>query len=1198
MNLRILPLLAVFALHTVAAEKEDPFAELVRPTEPLTPEQERAAFHLPPGFEIQLVASEPELRKPMNMQWDSLGRLWITESREYPFPVKDGSTGRDSIRVFSDFAPDGRARKMEIFAEGLNIPTGLYPFRSKNAAGKLTWKCIAWSIPNIWLLEDTDGDGKADKREVLFGPLGWERDTHGNLSSFRRGADGWLYGTHGFNNESTLRGRDGSELKIQSGNTWRVRLDGSRVEGHTWGQVNPFGLCWDNRGNLFSADCHSSPIYQLLRGAYYPSFGKPHDGLGFAPQTITHSHGSTAICAPIYICDPAWPAEFQDHMFVGNVQTSRINHDAITWHGSSSKGKEMPDFLSTDDPWFRPVDLSWGPDGTLYVADFYNRIIGHYEVPLTHPGRDRERGRLWRIVYKGDEHARNADNPVRALPTDQPAWIAELGSTNLTRRTLALNELCDVHGIAALPAIKTALAAPTNAFQKINALWAIHRVGELDDTTLIAAISHRDALVRTHALRIAAQVQGSQASPPVRNPGILPAVSGIAGETRAIPTGWKPVILAATRAALLDNDALVRRCAAETLAAHPAPENVAPLLALLRTTPPDDDHLIHATRIALRNQLRDPAVLAGLTLDTPSAEERALVLDLLLAASGEASAEFRMKFFENHEDLSGALFAKHLPTLARNVPAARLESLFALAQRKLGKSPEELATGLDALLSALDQRGIPPGATLRTWGPQVVNALLAPRETAGVWTNSPADGAPPSANPWAFEQRKCADGKTVAFMSSFPHGEKLTGTLHSPAFSLPATLSFFLCGHDGSPGKPAAKTNFIRLRDAQSNAVLREAAPPRNDTAQNITWDLTDCAVRRGVIEITDGNTGSAYAWLAVARFDPELPELRLSEPQSASRRMQTAADLIRTLKLTGFDSALTDLAFSASADADTRAAAARALLGTGSKKVLPQIAAVVTDTTASAPLREKFAVALAEVKSFDAIAAALSTAPRRLQQSFATALASSREGGELLLAACTDGKAPALLLRDKALVDRLKAAKVPNLDARIATLTENLPSANAEIERLIAKRAAAFDPAKASAVRGADVFTRNCAVCHTIEGKGGLLGPQLDGIGGRGRDRLLEDILDPNRNVDRAFRMNVVTLKGGAVVAGLPRREEGGQLIMADPAGQETRIAKADITDRKETETSLMPPTFDEIIPPAELDDLLAFLLGKRPPK
>jgi putative heme-binding domain-containing protein len=1232
MNLRILPLLAVFVLRSLAAEKKDPFAELVRATEPLTPEQERAAFHLPPGFEIQLVASEPDLRKPMNMQWDALGRLWITESREYPFPVKDGAPGRDTVRIFSDFGPDGRARKVQIFADGLNIPTGLYPFRSKNADGKVTWKCVVWSIPNIWLMEDTDGDGKADKREVLFGPLGWERDTHGNLSSFRRGADGCLYGTHGFNNESTLRGRDGSELHIQSGNTYRIRLDGSRVEGWTFGQVNPFGLCWDNRGNLFSADCHSSPIYQLLRGAYYPSFGKPHDGLGFGPTTITHSHGSTAICAPMYVCDPAWPAEWQDHMFVGNVQTSRINHDVITWHGSSSKGKEMPDFVSTDDPWFRPVDLSWGPDGALYVADFYNRIIGHYEVPLTHPGRDRERGRLWRIVYRGEKGGADigkgktsaspttsviandagsagvptagfavSPNPSEPREAQIATLVRELASTNLTRRTLALNDLCDVHGASALPAIKAALAAPINAFQKLNALWILSRLGALDDATLLTAMRDADPLIRTHALRIVAQEHGSQASSPVLPAGILPAASGTAGGTPAAHTGWKPAILAAVRGALLDNDALVRRCAAEALANIPAPENVAPLVALLRSIPPDDDHLIHATRIALRNQLRDPAVLASLSLDKQSAEERALVLDLLLAASGEAAAEFRMKFFENNGDISGALFAKHLPTLARNVPMERLEALSALAQRKLGRDPEELAAGLDALLSALDQRGIPPGATLHSWGPQVVTALLAPVEPAAVWTNSPADGTPPSANPWGFEQRMCADGKKVNFMSSFPHGETLTGALRSPAFMLPQTLSFFLCGHDGSPGKPAAKKNFVRLRDVQGGTVVREAAPPRNDTAQKVTWDLSEFAGRCGFVEISDGNTGSAYAWLAVARFEPELPQLRLAEPQGASRRMQTAADLIRTLKLTNFDPTLAKVAFSSSADADTRTAAARALLGSDAEKTIPQIAAIVADSAASAPLREKFAAALAETKSPAAIAAigtAMRDAPHRLQQSFATALAGSREGAEALLAACKDGKAPPLLLLNKALGDRLKAAKIPDLDARIAMLTANLPPANAELDKLIAARAKAFDPAKASAARGADVFTRNCAVCHAIEGKGGALGPQLDGIGGRGPDRLLEDILDPNRNVDRAFRMNVITLKNGAVVAGLPRREEGAQLVLADAAAQETRVTIADIAERKETETSLMPPAFGEIIPPAELNDLLAFLLGKRPPK
>jgi putative heme-binding domain-containing protein len=136
------------------------------------------------------------------------------------------------------------------------------------------------------------------------------------------------------------------------------------------------------------------------------------------------------------------------------------------------------------------------------------------------------------------------------------------------------------------------------------------------------------------------------------------------------------------------------------------------------------------------------------------------------------------------------------------------------------------------------------------------------------------------------------------------------------------------------------------------------------------------------------------------------------------------------------------------------------------------------------------------------------------------------------------------------------------------------------------------------SVERGAGVFARNCAICHALEGQGGVLGPQLDGVGARGADRLLEDILDPNRNVDRAFRLTLLTLTNGSVVAGLPRGEEGEQLVFsaADGAAQEIRVRKADVSARKETETSLMPAAFGEILKPEELNDLLGFLLTKRP--
>src|SRR4051812_45942904 len=283
---RALFTIAVFATAQTFAQ-QDPFADVIRKSEPLTTEQEVKTFHLPPSFEAQLVASEPDIGKPMNMAFDAKGRLWITQSREYPFPVLPvEKKGRDKILVLENFDKNGRAQKITTFAEGLNIPIGLYPWKDG---------VIAFTIPKIHFFRDTDGDGHADKDEVPLSGFGYEKDTHGLTSNFRRGFDGWIYADHGFNNDSTVVGRDGSTINMNSGNCYRFLPDGTRAEQHSFGQVNPFGLMFDSLGDLWSSDCHSSPTYVLLRGGYYPSFGKPNDGLGFAPNICNHSHGSTAI---------------------------------------------------------------------------------------------------------------------------------------------------------------------------------------------------------------------------------------------------------------------------------------------------------------------------------------------------------------------------------------------------------------------------------------------------------------------------------------------------------------------------------------------------------------------------------------------------------------------------------------------------------------------------------------------------------------------------------------------------------------------------------------------------------------------------------------------------------------------------------------------------------------------------------------
>ena len=127
----------------------------MRTSDPLTPADATKTFTLPAGFRIQLFAAEPEINKPMNLAFDARGRLWVTSTLEYPYPAKPGTKGRDSVKVLEDTDGDGRADNITTFADGLNIPTGVYPYRDG---------AIVWSIPNIWFLRDTDGDGRADRR--------------------------------------------------------------------------------------------------------------------------------------------------------------------------------------------------------------------------------------------------------------------------------------------------------------------------------------------------------------------------------------------------------------------------------------------------------------------------------------------------------------------------------------------------------------------------------------------------------------------------------------------------------------------------------------------------------------------------------------------------------------------------------------------------------------------------------------------------------------------------------------------------------------------------------------------------------------------------------------------------------------------------------------------------------------------------
>lgn len=1165
-------ILTWFGTHSAPAQP------LVAETPPLSPAEQLARFHLPPGFEIQLVAEEPDVHKPMNMKFDVHGRLWVTHSLEYPFPAEDNAKARDAITIFSNFSDTGKAQKAHRFAEHLNIPIGVLPLGDREA--------LAWSIPNIYRLSDTDGNGVADQKTIVYGPFGVV-DTHGDQNSFTRWIDGWIYANHGYNNDSHIKiGGTGEEvLHMQSGNTYRFRADCSAIEQFSWGQVNPFGLSFDPLGNLFSADCHSSAVTMILREGYYQSFGKPHDGLGFAPE-ITHTdHGGTGIAGVVYSTLPDFPTEYRDVLFVGNVITNRIHCDRLKWTGSTPVVENVEDFLTCDDPWFRPVEIQQGPDGALYVADFYNCIIGHYEVPLTHPKRDRERGRIWRIVYRGERNGPIAQPPAEAMPDlhtlDAKALFALLTHPNLTVRILVTNHLMD--------------RFPKEAAALSNALLTRDLLAGSESDSSNDSLSKQQA----HAVWILQRTLGISESI-ARNlldaklPGIVQthAVKAL-GET----ADWQPWHFDLVRSALRSADPFVRRAAAEATSKHPAIENISPLLTLLNTTAPEDKQLIHGTRIALRDQLRSPAVADQLLTLKFSPEQRRQLVEF--AASTPSGPSAILVFDEILQgNVSNELLAKALPAAARYVDAARIDAMIGNLQERFPDDPTLQISLLRGLAEVLSQRGLPATDLLRSRLITLIKSALA-SDPNDEWSDVSLSGNQATPSPWEPQQRMYGDGNNPALMfSSLPEsGEQLGGILRSPFFELPAKLSFWMAGHNGLPSEPDLKLNYIRLVREDGTEVAR-SYPPRNDVAQRFEWDLSSQAGKHGRVEVVDGATDlDGYAWLAVSRFEPpviRVPNRPVAEAGTVLAEMYRIAG---QLKLSALTSEIVEAAETTYANLTSRLAATDALVMLEPERAIAPLTAVLADTTVPTPARERAAQQLGRIDRAQARAALLTelkTAPESVAVLIAAALAGNQETATTLLKEIHEGRASAELLREPTVVDRLKACGLTDVDNQISELTASLSPADSRIGKLIAQRRTKFLADRYDVETGRAVFAKSvCSNCHRIGDVGKTIGPALDGIGNRGLDRLLEDTLDPNRNVDIAFRTEIIETEGGQILSGFGLREEGQTLVFNDAKGEQIRVPQAEVVEHTQSTLSPMPANLIEQMPERDYYALLAYLLS-----
>jgi putative heme-binding domain-containing protein len=313
---------------------------------------------------------------------------------------------------------------------------------------------------------------------------------------------------------------------------------------------------------------------------------------------------------------------------------------------------------------------------------------------------------------------------------------------------------------------------------------------------------------------------------------------------------------------------------------------------------------------------------------------------------------------------------------------------------------------------------------------------------------------------------------------------------------------------------------------------------------------------------------------------------------------VQAAIELAAAIRVPALQGNLVRVLIDRQHPEKVRTAALTALASFDLKQSVGTLALRLADATEAVTFREKVAQALAGVNAppaRDALLAALPAAPARLATAIAASLAGSPDGAAALLQAAAESKASPRLLLERPVQVKLDALKRPDLAERVAKLTAGLPPADAALAALLRKRADAYAKAKPDAAAGAKLYTQHCAACHQIGGVGAKVGPQLDGIGARGLERLLEDVLDPNRNVDQSFRATALVLKNGQALTGLVLREEGEVIVLADAQGKEQRVEKAAVDQREVSPLSPMPANWAEQIPEKDFYDLMAYLLSQR---
>ncbi|WP_057937245.1 PVC-type heme-binding CxxCH protein [Algoriphagus resistens] len=518
--------------------------EVPKMQEPLAPEESKKLIQKPVGFSIELFAAEPDIQNPIAMAWDERGRLWIVESVDYPntFKETDGQAN-DRIKICEDTDGDGKADKFTVFADGLNIPTSMV-----FANGGI----VVSMAPDFVFMKDTNGDDVADVKEVIM--TGWgKNDTHAGPSNLQYGFDNKIWGVTGYSGfNGTI---NGERMSFPQG-IYRFDPDGKDFEYLAGSSNNTWGLGFSEENNVFMstannthAGYYSIPAKYLQRVFPKASEGEAAPEFEIQPiQKIDGHYDAHAMTPNLRQVDVVggftsaagfrlytardFPKEYWNRIAFVNEPTIRLTHNAIIEpQGAGFVEKDGWNLLASSDEWFGPVQAEVGPDGAVWVADWYNFIIQHnvfverqapsrmvlpFEDQPHGQGnafqsklRDTNHGRIYRVVYKGGSN----DKPMKLTMDDSKGLLAALKNDNMFWRMTAQRLLVesgnqkvfgDLFKIVNDRSVdEIGLNSPA-----VHALWALHGLGAFTENNAEAiqvattALSHPAAGVRKAAIAV------------------------------------------------------------------------------------------------------------------------------------------------------------------------------------------------------------------------------------------------------------------------------------------------------------------------------------------------------------------------------------------------------------------------------------------------------------------------------------------------------------------------------------------------------------------------------------------------------------------------------------------------------------------------------------------------------------------------